>query len=108
MLFTSPSLFTTACLSLPDLRNASSLAGSALYFAALFLNDGPSLSDETEWHLRQPSFLTAASPASCACENGVQARPATKAMDAICRIAVPPLLIVVRIREEPPRPANCP
>src|SRR5258706_12382180 len=66
MLFASPSLFTTRCLSLPDLRNASSLPDSPLYFAALVLNDGPSLSAETEWHLRQPSFLAAASPASCA------------------------------------------
>src|SRR6476469_5603076 len=100
MLFASASLFTTACLSLPDLRNASSLPSSPLYFAALFLNDGPSLSAETEWHLRQPSFLTAASPASCACESGVQARPATKTIDAICRIAFPSRIDCRSIVEE--------
>src|SRR5258708_10987337 len=89
MLFASPSLFTARCLSLPDLRNASSLPDSPLYFAALFLNDGPSLSAETEWHLRQPSFLAAASPASCASAPNGTASAAAAAKTMIRFIVSP-------------------
>src|SRR3954466_9178806 len=112
MFFASASFFTTACLSLPDLRNASTLSGWPLYLAALFLKEGPSLSAETEWHFRQPPFLTAASPAlaSCAWESGVQANAAAIAITVIPLIFPSPLLTPsdTRITEELAPPAYWP
>src|SRR5215213_5552683 len=94
MFFTSASLLTTGCLSLPDLRKASTLPAWPLYFSALFLNDGPSLSAETEWHLRQPFFFTAASPAalSCDCAAKGAASAAIASRTRICLIVLPVLL----------------
>src|SRR5436190_8930568 len=103
MLFRSASFFTTGCFSLPDLRNASIFAGSPLYFCALFLNDGPSLSAETEWHLRQPAFFTAASPAlvSCACAPEDIASAVIASRTGICLTVVAFLLLLIQSRSTP-------
>src|SRR5580765_4516515 len=96
MFLRSASLLTTGCFSFPDLRNASTLPGSPLYFAALFLNEGPSLSEETEWHFRQPAFFTAASPAaaSWACAPIGKASAAVTAKTMICFIVPPSFLLL--------------
>src|SRR5436190_21422344 len=79
-----PSTFIMPPFSSPSMVAAPSAL--PLYFAATLLYDGPSLSAETEWHFRQPPDLSDASAfaASCACANGIQARPATTATSAIC------------------------
>src|SRR3954465_9976620 len=98
----SASFFTTRCLSLPDLRKASSFAESPLYFSALFLNDGPSLSEDTAWHLRQPSFFAAASPdlASCACATNGIGRIVAAIRTLICLMVLPPMLIWDKLEPE--------
>src|SRR3954470_17992022 len=69
------------------LYSVASASALPLYLAALFLNEGPSLSADTEWHFMQPLFLSSASAAPvstfCACASAVHA-PSTNPRIHIC------------------------